>query len=319
MRSGICRFERRRNQVAHLPVPANLVAACAALVLFSACQTTSDDGARSETLPGLDAQIGLPPGRGRRWPPCPFCPVAAACRRAAAARAQVSAVRARAPAARTAVAGPYCREGIEDVCGDDFDNNCNGRVDEGCTCTSPEKACYTGDPRDLEVENGQCRQGTQACELEFYGDCTGEVLPGPEVCDGQDNDCNGETDEIEDCTNTPPVAVCPPDQSGPTLANYDFHGGYEDADGDAMASATWTLLAKPGGSTAVPTPADALDTRIFADLQGPYTLELTVTDARGGVGRCETHLTTGSDDQLRIEMVWNVGADPGTRRTSICT
>lgn len=203
---------------------------------------------------------------------------------------------------------PYCREGIEEVCGDDFDNNCDGRVDEGCTCVSPEKPCYTGDPLDLEVENGQCRAGTQACELEFYGPCTGEVLPGEEVCDGQDNDCDGVTDDLPDCNNEPPEAICPPDQAGPTLADYHFDGDYDDPDGDPMASATWTILEKPPGSTSVPNPEDALDTSIFADLQGTYTLELTVTDARGGVGRCQTHLTTGSDDLLRVEMVWNVGA-----------
>ena len=38
----------------------NLLAACAALVLFSACQTTSE-GTETETLPGADAQTGLPP------------------------------------------------------------------------------------------------------------------------------------------------------------------------------------------------------------------------------------------------------------------
>ena len=204
--------------------------------------------------------------------------------------------------------GPYCREGIEDVCGDNYDNNCDGQVDEGCNCTSSEKPCYTGDPLDLEVPNGQCRQGTQACELEFYGACTGEVLPSEEVCDGIDNDCDGLVDELDNCNNAPPVAVCPPDQTGPTLANYNFHGTYSDPDGDAMESATWTIAERPAGSTSAPVPPDMLDTVVFADLQGSYTLELTVKDARGGVGKCQTHLTTNSNDQLRVEMVWNVGA-----------
>ena len=273
-----------------------------------ACQTTTETGG-TEALPGLDAQVGLPPVVGQGGTPGTIVPGGGGTPSGAGGADGSGGEGASGPPGGGDGRDPYCREGIEDLCGDDFDNNCDGRVDEGCTCTNPEKPCYTGDPRELEVENGQCHAGTQACELEFYGPCTGEVLPSDEICDGLDNNCDGATDDLADCNNTPPEALCPPDQSGPTLANYDFHGQYMDADGDAMASATWAILAKPGGSTAVPDPVDALDTRIFADLQGPYTLELTVTDARGGVGRCETHLTTGSDDQLRIEMVWNVGAD----------
>ncbi|MCB9545076.1 MAG: hypothetical protein H6706_04200 [Myxococcales bacterium] len=195
-----------------------------------------------------------------------------------------------------------------ETCGDDLDNNCDGLVDEGCTCTVPEKPCYSGDPRDLEARDGQCRQGVQACRLEFYGPCEGEVLPTAEVCDGIDNDCNGRVDDLPGCDNAPPTAICPPDQQGPPLADYSFVGGYADPDGDRMVRATWRMVQQPGGSTSTPNPSNQLSTRIFADLLGEYTLELEVEDENGGIGRCTTNLTTITSDGLRIEMVWNVNA-----------
>ncbi len=77
------------------------------------------------------------------------------------------------------------------------DDNCNGQINEGCSCTPGSKAsCYSGPAGTLGV--GICAAGTQTCNAQGsgYGACTGEVTPQVETCmTPGDEDCNGQANE----------------------------------------------------------------------------------------------------------------------------
>jgi hypothetical protein len=61
--------------------------------------------------------------------------------------------------------------------------------------------CQDGDTRDCTIDLMQsgpadaCRMGTARCASGMFGACEPKVRPGAEVCNGQDDDCDGKTDE----------------------------------------------------------------------------------------------------------------------------
>ncbi len=82
---------------------------------------------------------------------------------------------------------------------DGLDNDCDNRVDQFT------EACF-GEALGLDralAGVGICRTGSRVCIDSEWQDCIGEILPAQEVCDGRDNDCDGDADEDFDHANDP--------------------------------------------------------------------------------------------------------------------
>ncbi|MCK6533674.1 MAG: hypothetical protein L6Q84_11955, partial [Polyangiaceae bacterium] len=92
-----------------------------------------------------------------------------------------------------------CQGGVKptpEVC-NAKDDDCNGTVDDGLGLGGPCAAVYDTTAYPGDRTKGECKPGISSCDPKGTGQtiCQGGVGPSPEVCDGKDNDCDGQTDE----------------------------------------------------------------------------------------------------------------------------
>ncbi len=106
---------------------------------------------------------------------------------------------------------PLCA--TSETCGNGLDDDCNGKVDDGCPCQPGRVGpCFRGPPSARGV--GLCADGTMTCfgsgEFGSWGECTGDVVPVAEACDpgGVDENCNGSKNEGCECSVGAPAVPC---------------------------------------------------------------------------------------------------------------
>ena len=87
---------------------------------------------------------------------------------------------------------------------DGIDNDCDGKVDNDpfCVCKPGDtQACFRSKVGCTKQSDGSmkcagtCRAGEQTCVAGRWSACIGDTLPQAEICDGKDNNCDGNIDE----------------------------------------------------------------------------------------------------------------------------
>ena len=75
----------------------------------------------------------------------------------------------------------------------------SGLVCDGEVCRSETRRECAADELlecELPTKHGICRNGSRRCEAGMWGSCRAPA-PEAELCDGLDNNCNGEADEMD--------------------------------------------------------------------------------------------------------------------------
>jgi len=191
--------------------------------------------------------------------------------------------------------------------GNGLDDDCNGQVDETCPCsaTGVTRQCFAGAPDRRNI--GACSDGVETCsEFLSWGPCVGGVSPGEEVCDGNDNDCNGVSDDIAGCTSE---VTCPEHDVSPPLSTYALRG--ERVYAGAARSWSWRVecpASVPAALCPSPSMPAAMDTDVYFTASGAYRVYVDVVTEDGTAASCGwTVYVQGTG--LRVELNWDTMLD----------
>ena len=166
-----------------------------------------------------------------------------------------------------------------EICGDGYDNDADGLVDEECNCPiGTTQGCFPGAPGS---DRGACRKGSQDCQTvdgEFgrWTDCRDAVTPAVEICgDGIDNDCDG----VDLACSVAVCSVEPPQVRPFETLNWKGEASYDPGDRQ-IVDYQWTILSFPAGSGAALMGSGANRTT-QTDLSGSYIAQLVVVNDMG--------------------------------------
>jgi streptogramin lyase len=132
---------------------------------------------------------------------------------------------------------------------------------EGCPCLADaSRQCYAADESTIGV--GRCRAGRQSCPTGEWSACEGAVVPHFEECNGQDDDCDGVSDEgvLSPCGGC--NAACSGGVWGPAPEAFEAGGEL-----DVTATGELTLVLHPSESHTVwvPNTGEATLSKVDAD------------------------------------------------------
>jgi hypothetical protein len=192
------------------------------------------------------------------------------------------------------------RCGDVERCGDGADDDCDGQVDEGCTCVAGSvQPCFAGPPGRRGV--GVCRDGTQVClGSGAWGACLGGISPRADVCNGADNLCDGCSAQ-SDCEIQCPSPGDPRTPDALPLRAYPLRGTLF----YPGVARRWAWSVEGG-------PCDRLSRRPSFTLAGADAADAVFTPRLSGDYRVTLAVTTLNNRELRCQWVVHA-AGPGLR------
>jgi len=145
--------------------------------------------------------------------------------------------------------------------------------------------CTPGLTRQCDIKIGDCKQGVRLCVDGDWTECRPIPKDEVEICDGHDNNCDGQTDEGNICV--PPTLVCPTPRVVDIGEIVRLQPEATDPDGGELSYA-WTLLDAPVGGGVGLEPPDKDFSELAPDASGMWNIQLCVTDDEGNELCCQT-------------------------------